>query len=70
MLPRQGVRWEPIDETSARATFSDAGITLSMVVHIDGMMIPVAGEVEWILPEGRFAFWRVRITDAEYEYAQ
>jgi hypothetical protein len=106
MLPSQGVQWEPIDETSARATFSDAGITLSMVVHfagtgeivrveadrvrdvdgegvptpfvarvgeyrrIDGMMIPVAGEVEWILPEGRFAFWRGRITDAKYEYAR
>jgi hypothetical protein len=106
MLPSQGVRWEPINETSARATLSDAGITLSMVVHfagtgeivrveadrirdvdgegvptpfvarvgeyrrIDGMMIPVAGEVEWILPEGRFAFWRGRITDAKYEYAR
>jgi hypothetical protein len=106
LLPSQGVRWEPIDDTSARATLSDAGTSLSMVAHfgeqgeivrveadrlrdvngqgvptpfigrvreyqrMDGMMIPVAGEVEWILPEGRFAFWRGRITDAEYEFAR
>jgi hypothetical protein len=105
LLPSQGVRWEPIADTSARAILTDAGITLSMVVHfgeqdeivrveadrmrdVDGagvptpfiahvgeygrvgeMMIPVVGEVEWILPEGRFSFWRGRITAVEYEYA-
>ncbi len=104
LLPSQGVRWEPIDDSSARATFSDSGITLSMDVHfgeqgeivrveaqrmrdvdgvgvptpfvghvreyqrVDGMMIPVDGEVEWILPEGRWSFWRGRITDVKYDY--
>ncbi|HEV2130256.1 MAG TPA: DUF6544 family protein, partial [Longimicrobiaceae bacterium] len=106
LLPSQGVRWESIDESSARATFSDSGITLSMDVHfseqgeivrveaermgdvngkgvptpfvghvheykrIHGMMIPVTGEVEWILPEGRLNFWRGRITAAEYDFAR
>jgi hypothetical protein len=34
--------------------------------RIDGMMIPVAGEVEWVLPEGRLMFWKGRIVDASY----
>jgi hypothetical protein len=38
--------------------------------RIDGMLIPIAGEVEWILPEGTLQFWRGRITDAAYEYAE
>jgi hypothetical protein len=106
LLPSQGVTWEPIDDRSARATLSDAGITLSMEVHfgdngeivrveadrlrdvngtgvrtpfvvrihgyrrIDGVMIPVEGEVEWILPEGRWQFWRGRITAATYGFAR
>jgi len=106
LLPSQGVRWEAIDDHSARASLTDAGITVSMVAHfaesgeivrveadrlrdvdgvgvptpfvgrvheyerIDGMMIPVAGEVEWILPEGRLDFWRGRITDVKYVFAQ
>ena len=32
-----------------------------------GMMIPVEGEVAWLLPEGRFAYWRGRPTEAQYE---
>jgi hypothetical protein len=106
LLPSQGVRWEPIDDSSARATLTDSGFTLSMVVHfggqgeivrveanrmrdmdgvgvptpfvgrvhqyerIDGMMIPIRGEVEWILPEGRWNFWRGRITEASYEHVR
>jgi hypothetical protein len=106
LLPSQGVRWVAIDDRSARASLTDAGITVSMVVHfapsgelvrveadrmrdvdgmgvptpfvghvhgyqrIDGMMIPVEGEVEWILPEGRLNFWRGRITEATYDFAQ
>jgi hypothetical protein len=37
---------------------------------IDGMMIPVEGEVAWILPEGTLNFWRGRITEAKYEFAR
>jgi hypothetical protein len=106
LLPSQGVGWEPIGDRSARATLSDAPITLSMDVHFgeqgeivrveaqrmrdvdgtgvltpfvahvreyqrfDGMMVPVAGEVEWLLSEGRLAFWRGRITAARYVFAR
>ena len=33
----------------------------------DGALIPVAGEVAWLLPEGRQAYWRGRITDIVYD---
>jgi hypothetical protein len=34
--------------------------------RVAGMMIPVGGEVAWLLPEGPFAYWRGRIGAAEY----
>jgi hypothetical protein len=37
---------------------------------VDGMMIPMAGAVEWLTPEGRLTYWRGRITRAEYELAR
>ncbi|MDP9024171.1 MAG: hypothetical protein M3N13_02195 [Candidatus Eremiobacteraeota bacterium] len=37
--------------------------------RIDGMMIPTKGEVEWMLPEGPFPYWRGRVIDAQYEFA-
>jgi hypothetical protein len=36
---------------------------------VDGVRIPGAGEVEWILPEGRLAYWRGRVVGVEYERA-
>src|SRR3990172_6125886 len=33
----------------------------------NGALIPVAGEVAWLLPEGRQAYWRGRITDIVYD---
>ncbi|HEU4697837.1 MAG TPA: DUF6544 family protein [Gemmatimonadales bacterium] len=33
LLPSAGVRWSPLDDRSARATFADAGLTVSMDVH-------------------------------------
>jgi len=35
----------------------------------DGMLIPISGEVSWLLPERRLPYWRGRITDLRYEYA-
>ena len=32
-----------------------------------GVLIPVAGEVAWLLPEGPQAYWRGRITDIVYD---
>lgn len=106
LLPGQGVRWEAIDDRSARAIIEDSGITLAVDVHfgergeivdvnamrmrdvdgvgvltpfegrfrsyvrVAGMMVPLEGEVAWILPEGRLDFWRGRITAAEYDLAR
>ena len=35
----------------------------------DGMLVPTAGEVAWILPEGRLPYWRGRVKDIQYEFA-
>ncbi len=35
----------------------------------DGMLIPLEGEVGWLLPEGFKPYWRGRIQRIEYEYA-
>ena len=35
----------------------------------DGMMIPMSGEVAWLLPEGRFPYWRGRPVDVRYDVA-
>lgn len=36
----------------------------------DGLLIPLEGEVAWILPEGPKLYWRGRITKIIYEFAQ
>jgi hypothetical protein len=36
----------------------------------DGMLIPLEGEVAWLLQEGLKPYWRGRIQRIEYEYAQ
>jgi hypothetical protein len=36
----------------------------------NGMLIPLAGEVAWLLPEGPKPYWRGRITAIEYEFAK
>lgn len=37
-------------------------------VH-DGMLVPMDGDVGWVLPEGRLSYWRGRITDISYQFA-
>lgn len=34
---------------------------------VDGMRIPLSGEVAWLLPEGRFAYWRGHVVDARFD---
>ncbi|HEX7091886.1 MAG TPA: DUF6544 family protein [Longimicrobiales bacterium] len=106
LLPTQGVRWEAVDDSTARASLTDSGITVTLTTHfgdddlirrvemmryrdvggtgvptpfvgyfrnyarVDGMLVPLEAETEWILPEGRFAFWKARITEARYELAR
>ena len=105
LLPCEGVRWDAIDENSARATITDGATTVSLDAHfgergeierisamrhrdvkgtpvltpwmghsrdyqrVNGMMIPMSGEVEWLLPERRLPYWRGRIVKAEYDIA-
>ncbi|MFZ5510334.1 MAG: DUF6920 family protein [Pseudomonadota bacterium] len=35
-----------------------------------GMLVPLAGEVAWLTPEGAGPYWRGRITGIAYEFAQ
>ena len=34
-----------------------------------GMLVPLGGEVAWLLPEGPLPYWRGRIRSIEYEFA-
>ncbi len=35
----------------------------------NGMRVPSAGEVAWLLPEGRLAYWRGRVKSVNYAFA-
>ncbi len=107
LLPSQGVRWEPIDETRARGRLTDGETEVDLVFAFDahglistvrsdtryrevegvqvstpwegrfweyerrgGMLVPLEGEVAWLLPEGRRPYWRGRIEAIEYEYVE
>ena len=35
----------------------------------NGMRVPSAGEVAWLLPEGRLPYWRGRVVSVAYEFA-
>jgi hypothetical protein len=39
-------------------------------VQRDGMLIPLEGEVAWLLPEGPQPYWRGRITELTYAFAE
>jgi hypothetical protein len=104
LLPSQGVRWTPIDATSARATLTSGGTTVSLDFHFGadglveriyapargrdvagtsvptpwegrwlayaergGVLVPVRGEVAWILPTGPLPYWRGEIGEVRYD---
>lgn len=104
LLPSQGVRWEEIDERSARATLIDGSVSATLIFEFDeeglidnvraeargrvvgdqivptpwrgrfwnyqkkdGMLIPLDGEVAWLLPEGEKTYWRGHIVEITYE---
>ena len=107
LLPSQGVKWEAVDDASARAIMRDGKITLTMLFRFnengtiesvrteargrivagaviptpwegrwsnyelrEGMLIPLEGEVAWILSDGPKPYWRGRITKLNYEFAK
>lgn len=49
LLPSQGVRWEAIDDTSARATLTDAPTTVSLVFRFNA-----EGTIETMRAEARY----------------
>ncbi len=106
LLPSQGVRWEAVDDRSARGTLTDDNVVLTMLftfnerglidtVRADargrtvggkvvptpwrgrfwnyaersGMLVPLDGEVAWLLPEGAKPYWRGRVTEIIYDFA-
>ena len=44
-------------------------VRLRDYARVSGMMVPRAGEVAWLLPEGRLPYWRGRMVEARYELA-
>jgi hypothetical protein len=42
-------------------------VTLGDYARSGEMMIPMTGEVSWLLPAGRFSYWRARIVRVEHE---
>lgn len=102
LLPRDGVRWEAIDDTTARVVVNDGATTASAELHfaptgevirmsalryrdvegtpvltpfeglyrdyarVGGVMVPTNAEVAWLLPEGRYAYWRGRPVEIRY----
>jgi hypothetical protein len=101
--PGGGVRWEAIDDATARATVVDGAITASAEFHVaptgeitrmtalryrdvdgamvltpfegeyhgyarrDGVLVPTHAEVAWLLPEGRYPYWRARPEELWFE---
>lgn len=107
LLPSQGVRWQAVDERSARATLVDGPVTLTLTFGFDadglmstvradargrtvdgrsvptpwegrwsghqrlhGMVVPMRGEVAWLLPEGDKPYWRGTVTALDHEFAR
>ena len=106
LLPSQGVRWDIVDDRSARGTLTEGTINLTMLFTFNeqglidtvraeargrlvrgktvpipwqcrlwnygersGMLVPLAGEVAWLLPEGVKTYFRGHITESVYEFA-
>jgi hypothetical protein len=106
-LPSQGVRWEAVDQHSARATLSDGPLNVSLLFRFnasgmidsfrsdtrahtdasrtidlpwegrfwnyalqDGMQVPLEGEVAWIHSDGAKPYWRGKMTQFKYKFAQ
>jgi hypothetical protein len=106
LLPSQGVRWQAVDDRSARATLGDGAVSVTLSFRFDdqglmsavradargrtlggrsvptpwegrwsghqrqhGMVVPMRGEVAWLLPEGDKPYWRGTVTALAYEPA-
>ena len=71
LLPSEGVACAAIDDISARATRTDAGSTVAVDLRIrrQGVLIPAAGDVEWVTPRGALPYRRGRVAAVAYALA-
>jgi len=64
LLPSQGVRWEAVDDRSARATLTDGGITLTLLFrfHDDGLIDTARADARGRIVDGKIttAPWQGR----------
>lgn len=104
LLPGQGIRWQAIDDHSARATLEDGAVRVSLIFRfgedglietvyaearerivgteaelhpwegrfsdyreVEGVLVPMQGEVSWILDGEHKPYWRGTITGIAYE---
>jgi hypothetical protein len=103
LLPGEHIRWDAVDERSARATLTDGSICVSLLFRFgadglvervngdrgrsvgqdiemtpwegrwfnyarrQGVLVPLEGEVAWLLPDKRLPYWRGRLLTLEYE---
>jgi len=107
LLPGNGMSWDAIDDSTARATLRDGDVDASLEFHFDaqgfvrevstpardrtvgdrlvptpwrgrfwnyvlrnGVRIPLDGEVEWVLSDGTFPYWRGHITSIAFEFTR
>jgi hypothetical protein len=107
LLPREGLRWEAVDDRSARLIIKNGITMVSILVRFNaknliesiyasdrgrtvgdkiiqtpwevrfrnytmqsGMLVPLDGEVSWILTDGLKTYWRGHITKIDYEFAE
>ncbi len=107
LLPGQGVTWQELDPTAARATLVDGATTATLDVRFGsdglietvtaaarsravgqgavatpwqgrfwnyaerrGVLVPLDGEVAWLLPSGPWPYWRGRLEAVDYEFAR
>jgi len=106
LLPSQGVRWEAVDDGSAKATIADGPLSLTLLFRFNeaglmtsffaeargamvgkkevmlpwegrwsdfrsrnGALVPFAGEVAWLRPDGRKLYFVATVTAVTHEYA-
>ncbi len=107
LLPSQGVRWEAVDDGSAKATIVDGPLSLTLLFRFNeaglmtsflaearaamvgkeevmlpwegrwsdyrsrnGALVPFAGEVAWLRPDGRKLYFVGTVTAVAHEYAR
>jgi hypothetical protein len=56
-------RYRDVDGTAVLTPWAGE---FSEYERLDAMMVPRRGEVAWVLPDGRFPYWRGRIVEAKY----